>query len=77
MWDIKLKETSEQYKENKQKTHRHRQQMVVTRRKGVGNDCGTGEWAGQRRAKGKTWDNCNRITMKYLIEKEEAVAFKS
>ena len=36
----------------------------------VGTDCGSGGgWAGQRRAKGENWDNCNRTTIKYL-EKE-------
>ena len=36
----------------------------------VGNNCGSGggSWAGQKRAKGETWDNCNRITIKYLIK---------
>ena len=33
----------------------------------VGADCGSMEWAGQRRAKGD-WDNCNR-TIKYLTKK--------
>ena len=28
---------------------------------GVGNDCGSGRWAGQRRAKGEKCDNCNRV----------------
>ena len=41
-------------------THGHGQQVVM--------DCGSAGWAGQRRAKGGNWDNCNRITIKILIK---------
>ena len=29
---------------------------------GVGFDCGTRGWAGQKTTKGQSWDNCNRVT---------------
>ena len=37
----------------------------------VGVDCGSGSWAGQRRANGGNWDNCNRIT---IIKKKSSYA---
>ena len=40
---------------------------------GHGQQCGDREWgwgwAGQRRAKGENWDNCNRVTIKYFFKK--------
>ena len=30
----------------------------------VGIDCGSRVWAGQKRAKGGNWENCNRIIIK-------------
>ena len=30
----------------------------------VGIDCESRGWAEQRRAKGKNWDNCSKITIK-------------
>ena len=33
----------------------------------VGIDCGRGQWDGWRRAKGENWDNCNRLTIKKMI----------
>ena len=34
----------------------------------VGIDCGSGAWAGWRRAKGGKWDNSNRITIKKILK---------
>ena len=33
----------------------------------MGTDYGTREWDGQRRVKEENWDNCNRITIKKIL----------